>query len=188
MPGSPEEFCHPGSVVHIAVGAKNFAGIISSYYGTYIIVETDAPVRSYVKMGNRVKVTIGSGEDQLVFDSRVCFIAKGEQVCLELPASLGRVERRKHLRITAELPICYRSGDVEVISKTINISAGGVYFFTPERLNVGQRIIINLYFTDRILTLKAMVIRTMQNAATVEYCDTNACHDQLVEYIFSQLT
>lgn len=168
--------------------SEAFWGRVVYYYGLFLIVEVEEPYYNYLNPGFIIVSELSLGEQNCTFSCDVNFKSnRNNQLCLNLPPDLRVPERRKYLRIPAELPVRYSLGDKTVMSRTINVSAGGIYFFTPERVYTGQILNLTLYLPDKELSLRAIVKRTMQNAATVEFADKNNCNQELLEFIFYSL-
>lgn len=56
----------------------------------------------------------------------------------------AELERRRHLRIDARVPVSFASNDDFVKAYTENISKGGIYFETTERLSPNGRLELSL--------------------------------------------
>lgn len=85
-------------------------------------------------------------------------------------------EKRKFIRHPICLPLTYeileksapKSGE-EKISKTINVSLGGLLFPAKCSVNPGAFIKISLPFEDRVFNVKAMVVHCEKDAHTRLY-------------------
>lgn len=158
-----------------------------SDFGCYIIIEPAKDLNVTTGDSVRAAIEMSDGEEWYI-DSYISFTCyEGKRVCICLPFQLGSKDRRKHLRVTCELSITYKAEDRLVQSKSINVSAGGAYFFMPQRLEIGQRVQVGILLTSEWLILEAKVVRTMQNAATVEFCDGQKKIDTLAEFIYNRV-
>ncbi|AQS59792.1 PilZ domain-containing protein [Desulforamulus ferrireducens] len=97
-------------------------------------------------------------------------------------------ERRKYTRINIELPLSYELNSRVVNCKTINVSACGAFFFTPQRLTVGQEIDLGIYLPELILRLSARVVRVMHNAACVEFYEDTDKLAILANFLYDSKT
>ena len=93
-------------------------------------------------------------------------------------------DRRKYLRLNIELQLTYEINSCLVNCKTINVSACGAFFFTPERLTVGQEIDLDMHLPEVILSFRAKVVRVMQNAACVEFYEEMDKLEVLAEFLY----
>lgn len=69
-------------------------------------------------------------------------------------------ERRKHPRFSVHLPVEYTpSGMFLRQGKTANISEGGLLLFLSELLEIGQNLIVKLFFSDgpKLNTIETVV-------------------------------
>lgn len=162
-------------------------GEVVANYGHYLIVKPRGEYQ--LKPGQQITVTVLRGQERKVFNSYVCFWDDEMEsdkhfFCIYVPADLAKIERRKYLRINVELVMIYHMHGLRVTTKTINVSAGGAYFFAPERLGIGQEIQMELTLFGEVLTLKAKVVRTMLNAASVEFMEEGSTIDRLASYLY----
>jgi len=164
-------------------GEAEVQGEILAHYGSYLIIKTEKVIET--PEGKSIQVNVPLPDGCLSFASYVCFrVNEKSQLCIHLPSQVEKRERRKYLRLPIELEVSYKVEDTAIPSKTINISAGGVYFFTPSRVEVGQEVEMSISLPGETLDLKAKVIRTMQNAATVEFCDDHIKIDKLAGFLY----
>lgn len=162
-------------------------GEIIANYGLYLVIKFHS--ECLLMPGQQVKVALMPESENICFDSYICFLdeqgqANNTHFCIYVPPALGIKEMRKYLRLNLELKLIYRSNGSVVPSKTINISAGGAYFFTPDRLYIGQEIELELYLPQDVLTLQAIVVRTMLNAASIEFLEATQQIDKLAHYLY----
>lgn len=160
-------------------------GKIKANLGIYLVIESDSAFN--ITPGHHIEVALPpSGKDVEIFESYVCFLdsENSNLLCIFVPPNMGNKERRKYLRVNAELDITYTVGTSTVKSKTINISAGGAYFFTPERLVVGQEINIIVHLSEKEISLSGRVLRTMQNAATIEFFEDSDQINELASFLY----
>lgn len=177
-------FIQGASLLIISPNAKGLRGKIIANYGTYLIVEPETTAE--IKPGEQVSVEVSRSGGTLIFESYICFMddANSAHFCIYLSPDLCQKERRKYLRLGIELKLTYQVEEKTVHTRTINISAGGAYFFTPERLDVGQDILISIDLPEGEVTLPAKVVRTMQNAASVEFSDRGDAVDLLASFLY----
>ncbi|ABO50883.1 type IV pilus assembly PilZ [Desulforamulus reducens MI-1] len=164
---------------------QEFTGQIVADYGTYLVVNPEQdPV---INPGQQIKVGMSNSQNMTEFNSYICFLDNdlNKHFCIYVPPDLGQKKRRKYLRLAIELNMIYRASGLEINTKTINVSAGGLYFFTPERLVDGQDIELELFLPDNTITIGAKVLRTMQNAASVEFYEELEKIHILASYLYS---
>lgn len=163
---------------------REYRGHIVADYGTYLVINPEQATS--MNPGQQITVALTEPNKSLVFDSYICFLDQdlNNQFCVYVPPNLGKKKKRKYLRLGIELTMLYRVDELEVRTKTINISAGGVYFFTPKRLISGQDIEIELYLPQNTITIGAKVLRTMLNAASVEFYEDMEKIHLLAAYLY----
>ncbi|MEG6520940.1 PilZ domain-containing protein [Desulfotomaculum sp. 1211_IL3151] len=163
---------------------REYKGHIIADYGTYLVINPEQ--EAIMNPGQPITVALTEPDKSLVFDSYICFLGQDlkNQFCVYVPPNLGKKKKRKYLRLGVELTMLYRVDEREVHTKTINISAGGVYFFTPKRLVSGQDIEIELHLPQHTITIGATVLRTMLNAASVEFYEDMEKIHLLAAYLY----
>lgn len=67
-------------------------------------------------------------------------------------------EKRKHHRYYTSTPLIYKNGSDQKVTKTINISMGGVKFFTEELLNSEQILDLTIILESQALDCKGNVV------------------------------
>ncbi|GAB6180223.1 hypothetical protein JCM14036_15420 [Desulfotomaculum defluvii] len=161
-------------------------GEIVANYGTYLVINPEQ--YTHINPGQQVTVGIIQSNKPLVFDSYICFQDQklNKQFCIYVPSNLDQKKKRKYLRLAIELTMVYRIDGQEICTKTINISAGGMYFFTPRSLVSGQDIELDLFLPENTITIGARVLRTMQNAASVEFHEEMEKIHLLAAYLYRQ--
>lgn len=68
----------------------------------------------------------------------------------------AELERRRHTRIDARVPVSFASNDDFVKAYTENISKGGIYFETTERLSPNGRLELSLAPPGSLREVKVM--------------------------------
>lgn len=177
-------FIQGASLLITSSHAKELRGKIIANYGTYLIVKPET--KAELKPGEQVSVEVSQSGGTLIFESYICFMddANSAHFCIYLSPDLCQKERRKYLRLGIELELTYQVEEKSVRTKTINVSAGGAYFFTPERLEGGQDVMVSISLPEGDVTLEAKVVRTMQNAASVEFSDRGDAIDVLASFLY----
>ncbi|SHK29441.1 PilZ domain-containing protein [Desulforamulus aeronauticus] len=176
----------PGTPISIICSLDDlaYAGEIVANYGSFLVIKT---ARGCLPAGQQMQIMVQQVSCPISFESYICFMDEENHkgyYCIHVPVDLVSKERRKYLRLNIELKLTYEVEARLIQSKTINVSAGGAYFFTPERLALGQEIKLELHLPEVVLLLKAKVLRVMQNAASVEFYEEIDKLEVLADFLY----
>ena len=79
-------------------------------------------------------------------------------------------EKRKYPRDIYSVPFNYETDGIQYIGFMKNVSWGGAFFDTPESLNVGQKILMNIILPERGFSyLKGDVLRSNPDGYAIEF-------------------
>ncbi len=70
-------------------------------------------------------------------------------------------EKRKHPRFNVDLPIEYALSNLSIkLGRAVNIGEGGLLLYLPERVEIGQHLVMKLFFPSgaALETIETMVL------------------------------
>ncbi len=83
------------------------------------------------------------------------------------------IENRKFIRHPLCMPLAYKvlggrkkDKKEEERTQTVNVSLGGLLFYSKNMVKEGTRIVINMPFEDKMFKVKALVVRCTKNPET----------------------
>lgn len=81
-------------------------------------------------------------------------------------------EKRRHPRFNVDLPLEYAPSSLFVKhGRTINISEGGLLLYLPERIEIGQHLVLKLFFPS------GTALETIETMVQVVWTDIHLAED-----------
>lgn len=158
-----------------------------------------------LRIGTKVKINFANKDNAYYFNS-IIVDRKNDRIpilIIKKPENFIKIQRRQWVRVPAIIDIHFKAQkhqDDEKVEQykgsTIDISGGGMLFYTSDPVENGQVLDIKIDLPDRqSLFCKAKIIRILEkasekgkkNKAILEYTDINeGDRDKLVNFIFEK--
>ncbi len=82
-------------------------------------------------------------------------------------------EKRRHPRFNVDLPVEYARSSLSVKhGRTVNISEGGLLLYLPERVEIGQDLVLKLFFPS------GTALETVETMVQVVWTDIHLAEDR----------
>lgn len=111
---------------------------------------------------------------------------KTEEKAAKLRYGIVNFERRKYPRFSIDLPIEYSQTDSSLghPGRTANISEGGLLIYLPERVELGQRLRLKLFFasiSESLYTMEVLVEVVWRSSASGEFGKNYPCGVKFID-------
>ena len=162
-----------GQKIDISANGKIYSAYVLNVYGDSISLQM--PIKDEFRLRNNEVVEYFIPLGSSLFSCKSFIVASKEKydnqfVVFSFPRVISRAERRKHIKIPCLMLCAYSDMKEQDFKETfmIDISQGGMKFFTIEEYEEGKELFIKINVPEEIL-LVAEVVRKNYDAISGKY-------------------